>query len=460
MLTPETDLHDVEALAARLTGDVVAPTDAAFDEARTGFILTADLRPDLVALPETAEDVVAIVEFARAAGLKVVPQGTGHNCAPLGSDLSEAILLKTSRMRAVTVDPAARVARAEAGAWWIDVTTAAHEHGLVALAGSSPDVGVVGYTLGGGVSWMVRKHGLSANHVVAIELVTADGTLRRVDATHEPELFWALRGGGGSFGVVTAIEVALFEEPQLYAGFMLFPVERASEVLRTWRGLVRTLPEEATSIGSILHVPDMDGVPDMVRGRSFARVELVYTGAEADGAALLAPLRALGPEIDAFGMSDGLGLARLHMDPEGAVPGTMSDHLVLSDDLDDDGIDAMVAVAAQPGSPLVMYELRHVGGAAARAADGHGAIDVLPGEFLAFGIGIPAVPELAAAIPAHLGRIRDAFATYDTQRAFSSFVERATDTRSMFSATTYARLAAVRADVDPERMFVANHPVG
>lgn len=460
MPTSEIQLHDVQALAARLTGDVVLPSDAAYDEARTGFVLSADLRPDLVALPETAADVAAIVDFARDAGLKVVPQGTGHNSHPLASDLSGTILLKTSRMRGVTIDAERRVARAEAGAWWIDVTTAAAEHGLVALAGSSPDVGVVGYTLGGGASWMVRKHGLGANHVVAIEVVTADGTLRRVDATHEPDLFWALRGGGGSFGVVTAIELELFAEPELYAGFMLFPVERASEVLKTWRAVTRTLPEAATSIGSILHVPDMPEIPDFVRARSFVRVEMVFTGSEADGAALIAPVRALGPEIDMFAMMDGVGLSRLHMDPEGAVPAAISDHLLLSGDLDDAAIDAIAAVAAVPGSPLVMYELRHLGGAAARSGATHGAVDALPGEFLAFGVGIPAVPELEAAIPAHLDRIRDALAAYDTQRSYLNFEEKPADTRGMFSAEAYARLAAIRAQVDPARMFVANHPVG
>jgi FAD/FMN-containing dehydrogenase len=459
MLLTDTTRSDATVLAARLQGDAYAPGDAGYDEARQAFDLGADLRPALVALPETAGDVVAIVDFARERGLRVAPQATGHNARPLGH-LGNAVLVKTSRMRAVAIDPERKVARVEAGAWWIDVSAPASELGLAPLAGSSPDVGVVGYTLGGGVSWLARKHGLGANHVVAIEVVTPDGRLVRADHEHEADLFWALRGGGGSFGVVTAIEVRLFELPELYAGVMFWPVERAAEVLKAWRAWTRTAPEEATSIGRILNVPDMPDVPDFVRGRSFVTVEMAYAGDVEAGAEVIAPLRALGPEIDLFGPMPPVGLSKLHMDPEGAVPAALSDTMLLSDALDDAAIDALAGIAgAGTQSPLVMVELRHIGGAAGRSGDGHGVLDRLPGEFLAFGVGIPMTEELGALIQAHLGHVRDALGAYDTQRAYSNFTERRADPAAFFGEERYAALRAIRERVDPDRVMLANHPV-
>ena len=366
MLITDTTRPDAGALAALLTGDAFGSADAGYDEARVGFVAELDLRPAIVALPESAADVAAIVTFAREHGLRVAPQGTGHNAHPLG-DLSGTILLKTSRMRGVEIDADRKVARVEAGAWWIDVSAPASELGLAPLAGSSPDVGVVGYTLGGGASWLVRKHGLGSNSVKAIEVVTGDGRLVRTDHAHEPDLFWALRGGGGSFGVVTAIELELYELTELYAGVMFFPVDRTQEVLKVWRELVRTFPDEVTSIGRVLNVPPIEEAPEMMRGKSFVTVEAACLMGQEEGEALLKPLRDLGPMIDMFAMMPPIGLARLHMDPEGQVPAALSDTLLMSDAFDDAAIDHIAAVMNGPEpSPLVMFEVRHLGGAAAR----------------------------------------------------------------------------------------------
>src|SRR5437764_10446642 len=225
-------------------GDYVTPNDANWDEARQAWNLAVDQRPAAVALPETADDVAAIVRHARENGLRVAAQGTGHNAHPLAHELDETVLVKTHRMREVEIDPVARRARVGAGALWIDVTVPAGEHGLAPLAGSSPDVGVVGYSLGGGISWLGRRHGLSANSVVAIELVDAHGDQIRASADENADLFWALRGGGGSFGIVTAIEIALYPVADIYAGWLVFPVERAAEVLNAWREWVDTVPDE------------------------------------------------------------------------------------------------------------------------------------------------------------------------------------------------------------------------
>ena len=457
----ETSRSDVADLAARITGDAYAPGEAGYDEGRQGFVLGVDLRPAVVALPETAEDVVAIVAYAREHGLRIAPQATGHNAYPLAEgDLSDVVLVRTSRMRGVEIDAGRKVARVEAGAWWIDVSEPASELGLAALAGSSPDVGVVGYTLGGGSSWLVRKHGMGANSVVAIEVVTPDGRHVRADHQTEHELFWALRGGGGSFGVVTAIELRLFDLPEVYAGVLFFDVARSAEVLKAWRRFAATAPDEATSVGRILHLPDMEEIPEMVRGKSFVTVEVVYAGPEAEGAQLIAPLRELGPLMDTFATVPPVALSRLHMDPEGAVPAFLSDHLILDDGLGDATIDAFAEVAGVPGTGLLMYELRHVGGAAARTGDDHGVLGALPGEFLAFGGGMTVVPPLEEAVRAQLARVRATLSAHDTQQAYLNFTEQRRDPALFFGHERYARLQAIRAHVDPERRMLANHPVG
>src|SRR3954462_3018839 len=209
MLMDNATAVDTDELRARIEGAVVAPQDETWDEARAAWNLAVDQRPALAPTPQSAADVVAIVDFARERGMRVAPQGTGHNASAIAT-LERTILVKTSALRDVVIDVAGRRARAGAGVLWAEFTGPASEHGLSPLAGSSRDVGVVGYTLGGGPSWLSRRHGLAANSVLAIELVTADGRLVRCDRDHEPELFWALRGGGGSFGGVNAVQFVLY----------------------------------------------------------------------------------------------------------------------------------------------------------------------------------------------------------------------------------------------------------
>src|SRR3954468_14559671 len=242
------------------TDALVLPHEPGWNEARLAWNLAVDQQPAAVARPESAEDVAAVVRWARSQGLRVAPQGTGHNAAAMGS-LAHTVLVKTERMRGVTIDPVARSARVEAGVLWAEVTEAAAGHGLAALAGSSPDVGVVGYSLGGGISWLARRHGLAANNITAVELVKADGELVRADADHNADLFWALRGGGGSFGVVTALEFKLFPLPEVYAGVLFFPLARGAEVLHAWRRWVDDVPEEITSVGRFLQFPPIPDIP-------------------------------------------------------------------------------------------------------------------------------------------------------------------------------------------------------
>ncbi len=208
---------DLDTLRSASQGPVIGPGEDGWDAARQAWNLTADQRPAAVASVTNVRDVVAAVDFSRANGLRVAAQATGHAATAL-EDLERTLLVKTLRIGDIEIDPVTRQARVGAGVLWGDLGVAAAEYGLAGLGGSSPDVGVVGYALGGGIGWLSRPYGLASNSITAIELVTAQGELVRVDRDHEPDIFWALRGGGGSFGIVTALEMSLVPLTEVYAG--------------------------------------------------------------------------------------------------------------------------------------------------------------------------------------------------------------------------------------------------
>jgi FAD/FMN-containing dehydrogenase len=431
---------------------ILRPGDAGYDAARATFNVTIDQRPAAIALPHDVEDVRRAVALATEHGLRVAPQRTGHNAGPLGS-LEATMLLRTDALDAVEIDVEARIARVGAGVRWADVVPAASPRGLAALHGSTPDVSVVGYTLGGGLGWYAREHGLAANHVLAIEVVTADGALRRVDADHEPDLFWALRGGGGNFGVVTAIEFALLPIAQVYAGALLFPWERSGEVLHAWHDWIADVPETVTSVGRILQFPPFPQIPEPLRGNAFVVVEAVSTAGELD----LSALRALSPAIDTFATVPPAGIAELHMDPRDPLP-YAGEHRLLGD-LPAEAIDALVALAGPgSGSPMLSIELRHLGGAAGRVPAGAGATGALRGAFCLFAVGVTPTPEAAGALHARFAQVVEALAPYEAGRFFS-FTEEATAASDFYAEDVVARLRAVRDAVDPSGVFQANHDI-
>jgi FAD/FMN-containing dehydrogenase len=450
---PITDIAAIRALGV----DVALPGDPDWDAARQAWTVNVDQRPAAVAFPESADDVAALVRFAARAGLRVAPQGTGHNAAPLGN-LAGAILVKTERMRGVRIDPDAMIARAEAGALWEDVVVPAARHGLWVLHGSSPDVGVVGYSLGGGVGWMARAHGLATNSLTAVELVTPDGEFVRADADTAPDLFWALRGGGGNFGIVTAVEIRMYRVEHMTAGWLIFPWERSREVLGAWAEWTRAVPESVTSVGRILQLPPLEVIPEPLRGRNLVVVEAAIMADEATADHILAPLRALVPEMDTFAPAGPGDLARLHQDPEGPTPAAVKH--ALFDALPPEAVDAVVAVAGPgSGSPLVSVEIRHIGGAAGRPAPDGGALSHLRAEYAYLGVGLLITAELGAAVHAHLGRVHEALAAYASGRSYLNFTEDLTDTRLAYTPEAQERLHDLRRRVDPVGRVRANHPI-
>src|SRR5829696_4515807 len=304
--------------------------DANWDLERGAFNILIDQQPAGIALPRSADEVSDVVRAAAADGKRVAAQCTGHLAAPLGS-LADTVLLRTAGMGGVQIDEAGESARVGAGALWEDVVPRASDLGLAALHGSSPNIGIAGYSLGGGLSFYARKYGLACHRVTAIELVTADGEQVRVDADNEPDLFWALRGGGGSFGVVTAIEFNLLPIREIFAGALFFPAEEAGDVLHGWLEWTRGLPEEMTSTGRFMKFPPIPDIPEPFRGKSFAVVDVIDCGNPACREALVAPLRELGNvAMDTLAPQPPIGIAQLHMDPPAPVP-YWADSLLVGD---------------------------------------------------------------------------------------------------------------------------------
>ena len=441
------------------TTQVFRPGDAGYDEARVAWNFAVDQRPAAVAFPRSADEVSAVVRAAAESGLRVAPQSTGHNAGPLaGRALDDVVIVRTSGMDLAIADPTRNIVRVQGGAIWEPAVVAAAAHGQAVLHGSSPDVGVAGYSLGGGMGWYARKLGLAANSLTAVELVIGDGTQVRASATENPALFWALRGGGGSFGVVTALEFSMFPITSAYAGLLAWDIAETEQVLRTWSAWAPDAADEVTTALRIMRLPDLPEMPPPVRGRSLVVIDGAVLGSDELGESLLGDLRALRPEMDTFARVPATSLMRLHMDPEGGAP-FASDSAMLGS-FPDAAVDALLEVAG-PGATtsLLMAELRQLGGALGRPHAGGGALSHLEGQFVLFSGGIAATPEMGAQAHADAVRVTEALASYANGRRYLNFAETVVDPKDGYGDAAWTQLRGIRSAVDPHGIFVANHPV-
>jgi hypothetical protein len=318
---------------------------------------------------------------------------------------------------------------------------------------------VAGYTLGGGISTLGRRYGLACNSVEAVELVTADGRMVRADRDSEPDLFWALRGGGGSFGAVTAIELRLFPVAEAYAGSLWWPIERGDEVLHAWAELTRgDLPDGLSTCGRYLRFPPLPEIPEQVRGGSFAVVEAVWLGEPAEADALLEPLRALGPVNDTIVTMPVGELGTVHMDPPDPTP-NVTDGLGLAD-LPAEAVDDLVRVAgADSGISLLLVEVRHLGGALGRPGPDGGALASIEAPYLMTAAGITPTPELGAAAAAQVAGVRSAMEPWTARQVNLNFAETPRDPSSFWTADAYQRLRRIKTATDPGDLFRSSHPV-
>jgi FAD/FMN-containing dehydrogenase len=449
-------MSDFTGLA--IAGRIAVPSDPDWDQARTAWNLIADQQPEAVAFAEGAEDVAKVVRFAAENGLRVAGQGTGHGAAAL-APLEGTILLKTERMRGIEVDPDAQAARVEAGVLVAELSDAAGAHGLSSMPGSSPDVGVTGYTLGGGLSWLGRRYGFACNRVRAIELVTAAGEPRTVDAENDRDLFWALRGGGGGYAIVTALHLSLVPIAEIYAGALLFPAELGGDAVRAYRDWAAGVSDDVTSVVRFITPPPIPDVPEPIRGRPLLTIDGACIGSQAEGEEIVAPLRELGETImDTWGQIPTAGLCRIHMDPEQPVPG-IGEGMTIRE-MPDEAIDAFAGLAGPgSGSPLLLSEMRHIGGALGRPDSSGGALTHLDTDFVMYSVGMPMTSEMGEAIPQHLKRIGETMRPWAGDGSYYNFTERPCDVDSILPPEACARLADVKRRYDPEGTIVANHAV-
>jgi hypothetical protein len=429
------------------------PSSDDWDVARLAWNLATDLRPVGVAFPETASDVSRIVEFAGKNGLRVTAQGTGHGAASIGS-LDNTILLKTGRMTGISVDPAAGTARVEAGVLARELGESLKGSGFYYLPGTSPDVSVTGYTLGGGMSWLGRNYGFACNQVSAIEAVTADGQLVHADHESNPDLFWALRGSGGCHAIVTALHFSLVPVSEVYAGALLFPAQLGAPALYAYRDWAATSPDEFMSIFRFLRPPDLPQVPEQLRNTPVITITGAFIGTPAEGERLLSPLLEIGtPIANTFQPMPPQGLTHINMDPENPVP--VIGHHATVRELPDEAIDAFVAqVGPESGSPLLLAELRRLGGAFGRKPENAGALASLDADFIMYACGIPMNPELAQAVAARLDDVETALLPWAGTEGFMNFSERAVGMEKIYSSEVCSRLGEVKRRWDPDGVIV------
>ncbi len=445
-----------EVLRGLCGGAVHLPGDPAYDEARLPWNLQADSHPAAVAYPASPPEVSTVLRAAASVGLNVAPQGTGHGAPPLAGHLHDAVLLRTSAMTELRVDAARRTARVGAGALWGDVVERAGRVHLAALHTSSPGVGVVGSSLGGGLSWYARQHGLQCSAITAVELVLADGTFVRATDQADSDLLWAARGGGGGFGVVTALEFDLFPVSRVYAGKLAWDWSHAQRVLTAWGEWAASAPESVTSVARLFQAPDLPWLPADVRGRKLVIVDAVVLAGRDAATRVLAPLRALRPEVDTFDECSAASVADLQLDP--TAPTAVYANSVLLDDLPERAVDALVATAGQgSGSDLLFVELRQLGGALSRPAPRAGALDRIDGSVLVLCVGVDEGGGWAA-VREDANRVTDALQPWASGSAYLLMADADVDEQRGWPASSWQRLLDIRAAADPYGLFLSPHP--
>lgn len=413
-----------------------------------GFNTAVVHRPDLVVAARAVADVAAAVAHARRTGTRVAVQATGHGAA---RPLEGGVLVSTRAMQGVSVDPVARTARVAAGVRWRAVIDAAAPYGLAPLSGSSSGVGAVGYTLGGGMGHLGRRHGFSADHVRRVELVTADGRIRSVTADSDPELFWAVRGGQARFGIVTELEIDLVPVPEYAGGALFFTGAAVERVLRAFPDWSRSLPEEVSTSVALLRMPPVDAVPPPLRGTVSLALRFGLAGPASRAASLLAPVRALAePVLDTVGPMPYAAVDAIHMDPTEPMPAVTRGALLA--ELPDDAVTALLAVAG-PGveTPLAMAELRLMGGALARPAAVPNAVAGREGAWSLMAVA-PAPPPLADVAPAVTAGVVAALGPWSTATSLLNFVG-AGDAELAWTPEVRERLDRLQREVDPDNTF-------
>jgi FAD/FMN-containing dehydrogenase len=449
------------------------PGDDGYDTARqTWNVTTFDQHPALVVMPSTSADVASAVGFAREHNLPVAIQGGGHGHPHPAND---ALLVNFASMTSVHVTPvtpasdspgrarAAGTARADAGAKWRDVITAAHPHGLAPLNGFAGTVGVSGYTLGGGIGWLARQYGAAASSLRSAEVVTADGRLLEVDDQNHPDLFWGLRGGGGNFGIVTSLEFELYPVKEIFGGFLVYPLALGKQALSAYAQWTKRVPDTLTSAVRLVHYPPAPVIPEPLRGVSAIAIMACYTGSTAEGEALVKPLRSIGtPLLDTFRLMPYADVGTIANDPPEAPPLFTFINGGGLRDMSPDVIDALLRIAGDRAAGIFLVEARHTGGALARQPD-----DVMPFGFRSpwfiSALAAAPTPEVLEGGKRSVATLFEALAPALTGEVLINSLDAGNTgshlTRAAYSEENYRKLVALKDTYDPANVFRFNHNI-
>lgn len=442
----------VDELRFRLQGGVHEPGSAFYEDSRTLFNTMIDRRPRLVVECLAVDDVVAAMAFARDRRLPVAVRAGGHSVAGL-SLCDDGVVLDLRGMAQIEVDVERRIARVGGGAIWADVDRQTQVHALAATGGRVSTTGVAGLTLGGGSGWLERKHGLACDNLLAADLVTGDGQVVRASEHENPDLLWALRGGGGSFGVVTSLELRLHPlGPEVFAGLALFSAERAGEVVRVFRDVMNGAPDELSLACAFITAPEDDAdVPRHLQGRPAVAILGMWAGAVADGEAALAPFRTLGPDADFFGSTKYADFQCSVDDPPGYRNYWTAENVL---DLTDEAIDLLVRRSAElPPGPSQLFIVAW-GGAVTRYGPEHSPLAGREAGFIVHPLLLWEEPAEDERLSALARSIRHDVQPWSVGATYPNFLGEEGSSRmtAAFGASA-GRLAAIKGQWDPHGVF-------
>jgi FAD/FMN-containing dehydrogenase len=447
----------LEALRAQLDGQIITAANAEFDAARKVVNITVDRRPHAIVRAASARDVAAAVRFAGDHGLPLAVRSGGHSLAK-HSVIEGAVVVDLSQMKRVAIDPDARIARVQPGATSGDLAGPASAHGLALTTGDTHSVGMGGLTTGGGIGYMVRKYGLAIDNLLAAQVVTADGTIVTASEAEHADLFWAIRGGGGNFGIITEFTYRLAPVPQILGGLLLLPATH--EVLRGYLDYSVAAPDELSTIANLMYAPEAPFVPQERVGELVLGVLICWTGDEAAGERAIAPLRALAaPVAEAVGV---MPYPAIYQFTEfAAMPHGSAIRSMFADRLSDEAIDAALEAMRRPSSPFSLVQFRGLGGALARVPAGATAFAHRERAYFVAIIGIWLDPAEDAARHAAWTEALWRVLRPEGAGVYVNFLEDegAERVRDAYPAATYARLRAIKGRYDPQNMFRFNQNI-
>lgn len=445
--------ENLSQLKEKLTCEAYLPHEEAYQALRMGWNLMVNHQPEIIVKAQTEADVQAVVSFCHETGTQLTVMATGHG-QPRNSE--GGVLLIVRGLNSVEIDPTSKTARIGGGSLWQEVIEAAHPHGLAPISGSSPTVGVVGYTIGGGYGLMSRKYGLAVDNTLSFRIVTPTGEIKTATPTENADLFWATLGGGGAFGVITEIEVNLVPHAEFFGGSVMFDASLAEQVYTKYIEWTKTMPEEVSSAIVLITFPPVPFVPEFLHGRSMAIISASVLTDYATAEELLKPIRTMeGAEFDAFRTLQYTESAEVYKDPVDPLPANGKG--ILLRDLDEASIKAMLsAIGPANQSPNLMIQLRHYGGAIARNGKAN-STSGRQANYLLYLLGIPMGPITPQMMSDHAEGVFASLTEQTLSRGPLNFLGecdvKSEHVEQLYSCEEFEKLVGVKKSVDPKNIF-------